>query len=117
MTTIWEAAEAAYAAERKGRIDAARARLQAIVGDSVELPPHDLHQDTGVIIHDGDRGLLVGDTGHGAVRFVVREEGNRITPVGGELHSLADLGRILATHAAATTSGGTQSGKSSPTKR
>lgn len=94
MTTIWEAATAAYTAERQARVDAARSLLQQFVGDDVDLPPGSLHQELGVVIHDGEQGILVPDGG-GAVRYVVREESGQITAVGGEIRSLADLGRIL----------------------
>lgn len=107
--TIWEAAMAAYqqrlqdeaaAAEqaRQERVAGARAALRQVFGPDVTLPPHDLIHPLGVVIHDGQRGLLFTEqAGQQIVRYVVREGESDLRPVGDPVTSPADLGALLTT--------------------
>lgn len=107
--TIWEAAVAAHeqrvAAEQAAaaqaladRIARARQQLQGLVGPDVTLPPHDLVHELGIIIHDGERGLLFTEQGGSQiVRYAVREPDGQIGIRGNPLGGLADLGQVLTT--------------------
>lgn len=94
--TVWEAAVQAYNDSRADRVQVARDRVAAFLPEADPLPQA-LHRDLGVVLHDGERGLLVGDNG-GAIRYVVNDNGD-IRSVA-ELTSVEQLGQILIDEAA-----------------